>query len=184
MRLDEEVVPDRVWSFAERCVEPAPPTGPNAMLRAIAATRSRIGIMCPRRHAVILPRVLARSRCTSRRELNTHRAALNDRSGRFVRPLFARRLRCPTRCPCGCVLREDLVHQRLVTRPVGGVLPGATTRAHPDRHGWRSVGAVRQPSGRPPSQGLELFGRRLRNVQVVNASQRTPRVCGSLPAGR
>ena len=44
MRLEEAIVPDRFWSFAERCVEPAPPTNPNAILSAIAATRIRIGV--------------------------------------------------------------------------------------------------------------------------------------------
>jgi hypothetical protein len=36
--MEEEILPDTFWSAAERCVEPAPPTDPNAMLSAIAAT--------------------------------------------------------------------------------------------------------------------------------------------------
>jgi predicted RNA polymerase sigma factor len=38
IRLEGEVVPDTFWSFAERWVEPAPPTDPKAMLSAMAAT--------------------------------------------------------------------------------------------------------------------------------------------------
>jgi hypothetical protein len=45
IRLEEEIVRDTFWSFAERCVEPAPPTNPKAILSAIAATRIRIGVM-------------------------------------------------------------------------------------------------------------------------------------------
>jgi alkanesulfonate monooxygenase SsuD/methylene tetrahydromethanopterin reductase-like flavin-dependent oxidoreductase (luciferase family) len=45
IRLEEEIVPDTFWSSAERCVEPAPPRDPNAILSAIATTRIRIGVM-------------------------------------------------------------------------------------------------------------------------------------------
>ena len=42
IRLEEAIVPDRFWSFAEPCVEPAPPTNPNAILSAIAAALIRL----------------------------------------------------------------------------------------------------------------------------------------------
>ena len=34
IRLEEAIVADRFWSFAERCVELASPTNPNAILSA------------------------------------------------------------------------------------------------------------------------------------------------------
>ena len=45
IRWEEAIVPDRFWSFAERCVEPAPPTNPNAMLIAIATALTRLVVM-------------------------------------------------------------------------------------------------------------------------------------------
>src|SRR5262245_8656258 len=42
IRLEEAIVPDSFWSFAEPCVEPAPPTDPNAILSAIAAALIRL----------------------------------------------------------------------------------------------------------------------------------------------
>ena len=45
IRLEDAIAPDRVWSFAEPCVEPAPPTVPNAILRAIAAALIRLVVM-------------------------------------------------------------------------------------------------------------------------------------------
>ena len=39
------IVPDRFWSFAERSVEPAPPTNPNAILSAIATALIRLVVM-------------------------------------------------------------------------------------------------------------------------------------------
>ena len=45
IRLEEAIVPDRFWSFAERCVEPAPPTNPNAILSAVATALIRPVVM-------------------------------------------------------------------------------------------------------------------------------------------
>ena len=45
IRLEEATVPDRFWSFAEPCVEPAPPTNPNAILSAIATAPIRLVVM-------------------------------------------------------------------------------------------------------------------------------------------
>jgi hypothetical protein len=45
IRLEEAIVPDRFWSFAEPCVEPAPPTNPNAILSAIATAPIRLVVM-------------------------------------------------------------------------------------------------------------------------------------------
>jgi uncharacterized protein (TIGR02145 family) len=39
IRLEGAIVPDSFWSFAEPCVEPAPPTNPNAILSAIAPSK-------------------------------------------------------------------------------------------------------------------------------------------------
>jgi hypothetical protein len=43
--LEEAIVPDRLWPFAERCVEPAVPANPNAKLNAIAAAPNRRVVM-------------------------------------------------------------------------------------------------------------------------------------------
>jgi hypothetical protein len=43
--LEEAIVPDRFWSLAEPCVEPAPPTNPNAILSAIATALIRLVVM-------------------------------------------------------------------------------------------------------------------------------------------
>jgi hypothetical protein len=43
--LEEAIAPDRVWSFAEPCVEPASPTNPNAILSAIATALIRLVVM-------------------------------------------------------------------------------------------------------------------------------------------
>jgi hypothetical protein len=45
IRLEEAIVPDRFWSLAEPCVEPAPPTNPNAILSAIATALIRLVVM-------------------------------------------------------------------------------------------------------------------------------------------
>ena len=45
IRLEEVFVADRFWSLAERCVELASPTDPNAILSAIAAMLLRVAIM-------------------------------------------------------------------------------------------------------------------------------------------
>jgi hypothetical protein len=45
IRLEEWNVPDTFWSSPKRCVEPAPPTDPKAILTAIATARIRIGIL-------------------------------------------------------------------------------------------------------------------------------------------
>ena len=45
IRLEEAIVPDRFWSFAERCVELASPTNPNAILSAIATALMRLVVM-------------------------------------------------------------------------------------------------------------------------------------------
>ena len=43
--LEEVFVADRFWSLAERCVELAPPTNPNAILSASAAALMRFVVM-------------------------------------------------------------------------------------------------------------------------------------------
>jgi hypothetical protein len=45
IRLEEAIVPDRFWSLAEPCVEPAPPTNPNVILSAIATAPIRLVVM-------------------------------------------------------------------------------------------------------------------------------------------
>ena len=54
IRLDEAIVPDRFWSFGERCVELALSTNPNAMLSAIATAPIRLVVMLSSRdHGVM-----------------------------------------------------------------------------------------------------------------------------------
>ena len=58
--LEEAIVPDRFWSFGERCVELAPPTNPNAILSAIATALIRLVVMLSSRgHGVIAECVFA-----------------------------------------------------------------------------------------------------------------------------
>jgi hypothetical protein len=45
IRLEEVIVPDSFWSFAEPCVEPVPPTNPNAILSAIATALIRLVVI-------------------------------------------------------------------------------------------------------------------------------------------
>ena len=45
IRVEEEIVADTFWSFAERFDESAQPTDPNAILSANATTRIGIGLM-------------------------------------------------------------------------------------------------------------------------------------------
>jgi hypothetical protein len=45
IRLEEAIAPDRFWFFPERCVEPAPPTNPNAILSAIATAPIRLVVI-------------------------------------------------------------------------------------------------------------------------------------------
>jgi hypothetical protein len=52
-------VPARFWSFAERCVELAPPPNPNAKLSAIATALVRPVVIFPHRHDVIAERAVA-----------------------------------------------------------------------------------------------------------------------------
>ena len=59
IRLEEAIVRDRFWSFAERCVELAPPTNPNAILSAIATALMRLVVMLSPRHGVIAEWVFA-----------------------------------------------------------------------------------------------------------------------------
>ena len=59
IRLEEAIVPDRFWSFAERCVEPAPPTNPNAILSAVATALIRPVVMLSRRYGAIAECVFA-----------------------------------------------------------------------------------------------------------------------------
>lgn len=56
IRLEEAIAPDRVWSFAEPCVEPAPPTDPNAILSAITAALIRLVVMLSSRYGVMAER--------------------------------------------------------------------------------------------------------------------------------
>ena len=58
-RLEETIVPDSFWSLAEPCVEPAPPTDPNAILSAIAAALIRLVVMLSSPHGVVAERVFA-----------------------------------------------------------------------------------------------------------------------------
>ena len=58
-RLEETIAPDSFWSLAEPCVEPAPPTDPNAILSAIAAALIRLLVMLSSRDGVVAERVFA-----------------------------------------------------------------------------------------------------------------------------
>jgi hypothetical protein len=57
--LEEAIVPGGFWSFAERCVELAPPTNPNAILSAIATALMRLVVILSARHGVIAQYVFA-----------------------------------------------------------------------------------------------------------------------------
>ena len=58
-RLEEAIVPDRFWFFAEPCVEPVPPADPIAILNAIAAALIRLVVMLSSRQGVVAERVFA-----------------------------------------------------------------------------------------------------------------------------
>ena len=57
-RVEETIVPDSFWSLTEPCVDPAPPTDPNAILSAIAVALIRLVVMLSSPLAVIAERCL------------------------------------------------------------------------------------------------------------------------------
>src|SRR4030095_9922015 len=97
------MAPDRVWSFAEPCVEPPPPTNPNAILSAIATALIRLVGM------LVSPPWCGRGVClrtfdiaaTNGGKPNTHdsrKRRSDDRLARstIARPLAATRIFVPS----------------------------------------------------------------------------------------